>query len=211
MPTSLSTLFYLLAFVVPGFVLDTAFHAGQRQPEREKDRSAVRYLSLAVLNYAMWSPLVFLLLQPTFLSSHAHRLKLLAGLWCLVILLGPIVLGLIGARLSRGGAIRSMLTRLGLKPVHQIPSAWDYVFHDIPRETWIYVTLKDGSAVAGLFGRRSFASSDPGERDLFIEGVYRATTGKPWAPVAGGAGLLIAGDEIRHIELWDNVQGANHE
>jgi hypothetical protein len=209
MPAQLSTIFYTLAFIVPGFVLDVAFYAGQRQPERTGEISMVRWLALACLNYALWSPLVYLLLDASFLAGVAHRNWYLAALWGVIILAGPVVIGIAAAYFARNDALRRLLHRLGLKPLHPIPAAWDYVFHDIRREKWVYVTLKNGSTVAGLFSGRSFASSDAWERDLYIEQVYHTPPGKPWAPVAGGAGLLIAGSEIRHIEFWDNTEGAN--
>jgi hypothetical protein len=205
MPTTFDAVFYALAFIVPGFVFDAARHMGARTPDRNAQRSVVQFLTASVVNYALWSWLVFLLIQPDFLRDVPHRSGSIAALWGWVILASPALLGTIAARLSRVGTTRRFLRWLGLKPLHNIPAAWDYVFHDLRRVVWVYVTLKDGSVVAGLFGGKSFASSDPRERDLYIEQVYEAAPNQLWTPVPGGAGLLISGSEVRHIEMWENT------
>jgi hypothetical protein len=200
----LEAVFYTLAFIVPGFVLDATYHVGARQLQRDVPPSMVRFLTLSGFNYALWAWLVYLMLQPSFLAGWSYRVGVIAGLWGWIILGSPAVCGLVLARLNRTGMVRRALRWLGLKPLHQVPAAWDYVFHDLRRVVWVYVTLKDGSTVAGLMSSRSFASSDPSARDLFLERIYRAEPEMPWEAVPGSAGILICAGEIRHIEMWEN-------
>lgn len=89
---------------------------------------------------------------------------------------------------------------MGVKALSGFPSAWDYHFSRVSEPLWTLVTLKDGSKVAGWFGSNSLASS--GERDLYLEQVYRLSEDEPWQPVPGNSGIWIRGDEICYIEFW---------
>jgi hypothetical protein len=116
-------------------------------------------------------------------------------------LVSPALLGVISGKLSSRDWLRRFLMRVGLEPIHSIPTAWDYYFSRTP-PVWLLVTLKDGSRVGGFFGEKSFASSDPGERDLFIEDVFRVVEDGEWQPVPRNNGIFIKGEEIKHIEIW---------
>lgn len=48
---------------------------------------------------------------------------------------------------------------------------------------WILVTFKDSTRVAGYCGRESFISSDPSERDIYIERVYDVDDNGTWIPI----------------------------
>jgi hypothetical protein len=89
---------------------------------------------------------------------------------------------------------------IGLQPVHHIPTAWDYVFSDLSSEQFILVTLTDGSQVAGLFGRGSFASSNEGERDLLIASVWDITE-SGWTEPGERRSVLLCGKDIKCVEF----------
>ena len=86
--------------------------------------------------------------------------------------------------------------------MHLVPTAWDYQFGRLREAHWVLVELKDGSRVAGFFGTRSFASSHPEERDIFIEQVYHIDEQDTWRPMKNGHGTLIAQGEIRSVDFW---------
>jgi hypothetical protein len=56
------------------------------------------------------------------------------------------------------------------------------------------------------FGALSFASSDPRERDLFIQTAYRIDGEGQWHEVAG-CGILVPGGEIRCVEVFPDRRG----
>jgi hypothetical protein len=90
--------------------------------------------------------------------------------------------------------------KLGIQPVHPAPTAWDYAFSRLPAGTFILVTLTDGSQVAGMYARSSFASSSSAERDILIEDVW--TVGKgPWTRPDPQRSILLCGKNIQSIEL----------
>ena len=73
---------------------------------------------------------------------------------------------------------------------------------------FVMVTLTSGERVAGLFRDRSFASSDTGERDLYIEEEYTVTDEGVWEARTEKVGVLISAKEIRYVEFW-NSQATN--
>jgi len=62
------------------------------------------------------------------------------------------------------------------------------------------VTLRDGTTISGFLGSASFISSDPKERDIYIEQVWRVDDDDKWTPHAKW-GVWIPHSEIRYIEL----------
>lgn len=197
--SNLDMIFYTLSFVVPGFICDSVLASIIPRRSEGKERLFLRYLTLSGLNYAFWVWLIYLLLRVDFFRQN----PIVSALsWFLIIFVSPILLGLILGKQSSKGWIRRFLMRLGINTIHPIPSAWDFFFSTTP-PVWMLVTLKDGSQVAGLFGSRSFASSDQDERDLYIEEMYKIGTDAPWEKVQSTRGIFITGSEIKHIEFWE--------
>lgn len=161
--------------------------------------SLLRFLTLSCVNYGLWSWLVYLVVKSSIFMDHPFRS---AAAWFFIIFVSPVVFGALLGALSQRNTVRRLLDRLGIYTVHPIPAAWDYFF-STTGPVWVLVTLKDGSAVAGRFGGRSFASSDSAERDLFVESIYRVEEHGTWTEVPLNAGIWIRGDEIRHIEFWE--------
>lgn len=193
------TLFYTLAFIVPGFILHTTLSMLVPQRGKYVELSFIRFLTFSCINYALWSWLIYLLIRLDFFIANPIYT---AFIWLLIILVSPVALGVIIAHFHHKETFRTMLQRYGFYPIHPTPTAWDYKFHKTDKPVWVLVTMKDGSRVAGLFGSRSFASSEPGEQDLYIQEVFRINGDEPWQRVPENDGILILGDQIKHIEFW---------
>ena len=192
-------LFYTLAFLVPGFILQLTLSTFVPQKEEQTDLSLLRFLALSCVNYALWAWLVFLIVRTDFYLVHPYWT---AAAWSVIILVSPALLGLLLAHFSQKETLRRLLQRIGFAPIHEIPTAWDYKFSRTESALWVLVTLKDGARVAGLFGSRSLASSKSGERDLYIQKVYKIPSTGTWQPVSRSEGILLMGDQIKHIEFW---------
>jgi len=65
------------------------------------------------------------------------------------------------------------------------------------------VTLTNDERIAGFFGGRSFASSDSGERDLYLEEEYTVSDTGSWEPRSETVGILLPGKEIKYVEFWE--------
>jgi len=201
MITNFNTVFYSLAFLVPGFILHSTISIFTPTRSDYGNITFLRLLTLSCFNYAAWSWMVYLFFNHDFFLSHPFRT---AGAWGFIILIGPISLGVAWGYIRKRNISRGILQKIGFNPIHVIPTGWDWKFSRIDKVTWILVTLQDGSTVAGLFAGRSFASSEPGERDLYIEEVYRVREEGKWEQIPRNEGILISGDQIKHIEFFSN-------
>lgn len=198
--TSLDAVFYALAFLVPGFVLDSVLATFQRRRPEAPQLSFLRLLTFSAINYAIWSWLVYLLVRSDWIGANPAAG---AALWSVVIFVGPVIIGLALSYSSQKEWVRRFLQWIGLRPVQVTPTAWDWRFERMREHHWMLVTLRDGSQVAGYFGAQSYASSDPSERDLFIEQVWEVPDNQDvWHPAREGQGILISRDEIRYVEMW---------
>ena len=177
-------------FIVPGLVIlfvRSQFVAGQSSSH-----------STTFLNYLVVS-LIYYALVLLFLSVWGMDYgKALA--WFALILVGPTALGLLLGLNIQKNLFHRILQRCGLNPVHVVPTAWDWKFGNMA-EQWVLVTLKDGTRFSGFCGTGSFASSDPTERDIYIQLIYDVDDDNRWRS-PGEKGVLIAAGEVRTIEFW---------
>lgn len=186
----------VIAFIVPGLIISyvrARFITGRIEKLSE---AALTYLSLTVVYYGLAIPFVaYVLDQPA-----GWRKNLC---WWALIAVGPAIFGmLLGVGAQRGWA-RWIAHKLGLRPVHSMPNSWDWRFGRCAGREFIMVTMSDGSTAAGIFGGESFASSDPTERDIYIEELWDVPEdGGPWSPQASRKGILIPAKEIRYVNFW---------
>ncbi len=191
--------FYLvLAFIVPGLVIVYArsrFISGRTPSHTE---NILGYVTISLVYYALTLPII------EFVLSIEKPWVARAAVWILLTLVGPALFGLfLGVWAQREWGAQIALG-LGLSTIHVIPAAWDWRFSKIPRGgMFVMVTLTTGESVAGFFGPNSFASSDGGERDIYIEEEYSVGDTGAWLPRPAKVGILIPVKEIRNIEFWE--------
>ena len=199
-------LYLALTFLVPGLIV--LFVRSQFVTRRNMARPAdfLPYLTVSIFYYAC----VYVVVYPfahfdAFIAwMHEPGSKVLA--WFVLIFLGPALLGgVLGINVQKDW-FRGFLQRFGLNTIHALPAAWDWKFSKAGY-SYVLVTLKDGTRFAGLLGSDSFISSDPAERDIYIQWTYdidRDNNNK-WIP-RDGNGVLIAAGEIRTVEFWNYVE-----
>ncbi len=199
---SIDTVYLILAFLVPGLVITfvrAQFITGRTRAPTE---AALSYLALSVVYYALTLPAV----------DYATTLKPIGSdkalVWFALIFVGPALFGLLLGFIAQKEIARRLLQFLGLNPVHVMPTAWDWKFGTMS-EAWILATLKDGTKFAGFCGQDSFMSSDPQERDLYIERVYELDDQNAWH--ARSSGVLITAGQIRTIEFWPFKNGDSND
>ena len=93
-----------------------------------------------------------------------------------------------------------------MRPVHVIPTAWDWKFANIKDPVFLLITLKNGEQFGGLFGYQSFASSTSDRRDIFLEQLYDVLEDEEWAEAQPDKGVLIDYTEIAYIEFMGGNQ-----
>lgn len=198
--SSLDDFYRILGFLVPGLVVlfvRSQFVTGRRPPH---SAAVLSYLTISVIYYALALPLLHLALS----TSGTWQSPLA---WFSLIFVGPAGLGLLLGLNVQKNWLRRVLQRWHLSVVHPIPTAWDWKFGRSGYE-WVLVTLKDGTRFGGFCGPESFMSSDPNERDLYIQWVYEIDGEGQWS-ASDERGLFIAAGEVRTIEFWSEKLGEN--
>ena len=189
--------FYTLAFIVPGFVGYSVLSALVPVRAVSSELSLLRFLTFSCFNYAVWAaPLYWAVTQ----GWYARHPGLAAVGWGVVTLVSPIVIALGLGALRQRQAVARLHRLMGLDSIHPNPTAWDYIFSRGVL-TWVLITLNDGTRIGGYFGAGSFASSESGERDLYLEETYEVSDDGPWKRLTRDAGVWIRGTEVRMIEF----------
>ncbi len=67
---------------------------------------------------------------------------------------------------------------------------------------YVRVRLKEGGLVLGWYGQGSFASSDAGNGDLYLEEQWRDDDGWFAEPLPTTRGVWIRGSEIVSVEFF---------
>ncbi|MCA1746061.1 MAG: DUF6338 family protein [Bacteroidales bacterium] len=190
----------ILGLLVPGVVITfmrSQFTTGRMQKHSD-----------ALLSYFVLSIVYWALVLPFYLKITEMEINRTGYLylWFSIIFIGPALFGAIIGMFIKTDAMRKLLHHLRINPVHAIPSAWEWKFYNMG-ECLILVTLKDDTKFAGYCGKRSFFSSDPLERDLYIEKIYSLGENYEWRN-EGEHGVLIKHDEVKTIEFFP-VDDAN--
>lgn len=196
--TSMDAVYIAILFIVPGYIFTTFrsyLVAGQRP--RSTDY-IIKLLTLSAVNFALFGWIIYL---AVWLKIEGFWRSVL---WMVLIVVLPAMAGGLSGMCTSREWFRKLYELLRLQPIHVIPSSWDYKFSKSKGE-WILVTLKDGTKFAGWWGSASFASSEPTERDIYIEQMFEIPEDDhaPWAPTSRS--VLIFQGEIRTIEFIPNM------
>jgi NhaP-type Na+/H+ or K+/H+ antiporter len=194
---NLENVYLVIAFIVPGLIITYARSQFITGRSRSHTENTIVYLALSVVYYGIALPgfEYVVAMVPSWRRTVA---------WFLLTFIGPAIFGLVlGVTVQRGWG-RWLAHRLRLNPIHAFPTAWDWKFAGASKGArYVLVTVGDGT-IAGVFGENSFASSDPVERDLYIEEVWdRSDTGE-WTRRSERAGILIPGKEIKNVQFWEH-------
>ncbi len=187
----------IIGVLVPGMIIlfvRSQFVTGRLNPPHP----ILSYLAVSGVYYA----LVLLAVNPVPYLQGPGQGKRLG--WFLLVFVLPVILGLLLGYDAQKQFLyrffRWVGRRIGLNPVHGMPSAWDRKFGNM-NEQWVLVTLNDGTRFGGFLGEDSFMSSDPNERDIYIQWIYDIDKNNNWSS-RGDNGILIAADKIRTMEFW---------
>ena len=190
--------YYLLALTVPG-VIFTYARAQFTHGRMLGSDAVIQYVAITTVYYALAFPLIILARR----IPAQHGSDILG--WAMLLFISPAALGAFSGWSARKEHLYRLLRKWNLNPVHPFPSAWDWRFADCCEE-YVLVTLKNGRQFGALCGPDSFLSTDPSERDVYLEKTFdiNARTSK-WKD-RGYSPMLIAAGEISTIEFM-KVEG----
>lgn len=160
---SVTDIFFIIAAFVPGFIFYAALsHFVPHREMKFKEQFLLRLFMGSALNYAVCSPVMYLLLVGEIFKDSPIGAAIL---WGIIIVVVPTVLGLVGAAFCQKGWIYPLASLLRLRPINPIPTGWDWQFGRI-EPCFLLVTLRNGTQLAGYFGESSIASSNPDNKDI---------------------------------------------
>jgi hypothetical protein len=186
---------FVMAFIVPGLIISYVRARFTNGRMEKLSDAALAYFALAVVYYGLTLPLLYYIIE-----VPAGLLKNIC--WWALIAVGPSLFGMLLGVSTQQGWLRRLAHKLGMRPIHSTPNAWDWRFGACP-PCFVLVTLANGDTVAGLFGEASFASSDPAERDIYIEEIWDVPDdGDAWIRREERQGILLPAKEVRHVQFW---------
>lgn len=167
-----SNAYFVVSVLVPGFIYSGVMSAFvPTRAQKEKELILLRYLTATAFNYAICSPLIYLLIFGIVSQDNPAGQ---AFCWFFIIFIAPIILAMARARIVQRDGLGWLYRFLGLRSISPVPTGWDWVFSTTD-PCYVLITLTDGTEIAGYFGRRSMASPDPERKDIFVERVYKDT------------------------------------
>ena len=197
-----------IAFIIPGFIIIGVTE--RNIPKRKKDYNLklLDFFIYSFINAILWAiPIYSIYLNFDWWKIHYIRLWLSI---ILITIVSPFTISLIIICLNKYDCIRKICNYFDINLIELEPSAWDYKFSKIEAE-WVIVTLTDDSVIAGFMGGLSFASSNEGERDIYINEVYKIDDDNNWKIQTDTNGILIKAENIKYIEFFKRKEKENEQ
>lgn len=199
---SFDAIFYTAIFVLPGFIINSVIDA-TNPPKRHNDGIyLLKCLLYSIIHCAIWSWAYSVILNHTFKYLTLYWISLV-----LSTLTGATLIAICIVVIKQNNLIYKMFEKLKIRAIHSTPTAWDYIFSQ-QNSDYVIITLTDDTKIKGWFSMNSFASSDPEERDLYIEELYYEEDEQEWVKDKGSNGVYISKDQIKFIEF---KKGENNE
>jgi len=119
-----------------------------------------------------------------------------------IVFISPFFVSLVVLICYKKGFPQMISRFLGLNIEHPAPTAWDYRFNSIKEKKWVIVEFDDGSRVGGKWDDKSCVSSIKGERDIYLEKVYKISPDDDqWETDPRNDGMWIKGSAIKLIQF----------
>ena len=195
---SLDVVLYTCLFLVPGFIIDDIVNAFCTSKKRDTNIAILRYLMFSVIHVAIWSwAYASILIDAPVKAANVNWVYMF-----LLTVVGAFLTGTMLGLLTKEQFLQKLFAKLGIMVAGTIPTAWDNKFSTTEAVRWVIVYLACGRTVYGRLGRGSCASSDPDERDIYLNRVYTIDENNHWIEQPKTDGMLISKAEIRYIEFF---------
>lgn len=185
-------IFLFLVLVLPGFISLKIYDLLIASEKRDFSKSIIEFVCFSVLNFSALSFLIVYISKEEFVTTNQYQYWF-SILFIFIIM--PAIWPFIYLYLGRFKIFRKHI----LSPYKQ---PWDYVFSK-KEVMWVILHMKNGKIIRGKFAKKSFASSYPSERQIYIEELWKAgEKGGIKSKINRTKGAIISQDEISHIEFY---------
>lgn len=194
---SMDVVFYTCIFLLPGFVVNSVMEYLVVPHKHIETKYIFSCLLYSIVSCAILSGLYKLVF-----TSLQENTFLYWGCLVFISVIGSALIAVIIGVARQKNFIKKILEKIGINVTHRTPTAWDYFFSK-QESCWVIVTLKSGKIIYGKYGENSFSSSDPDERDLYIEKTYEVDNQMNWSGDESNKGILVSKEEIETIEFLE--------
>jgi len=191
-----------ILFLIPGFLLRRFAELSTPYASRQR-QNLIEYLALSCLNYLIAAPLILVVIGIFHLDLANFRLDFRHVLFTVIFsLFLPAAVGFYLGKKAQADPVKGLLRRLGISVLHPAPTGWDFAFAR-RKCYWIRVEFMDGEEIMGVFGDGSIASTEPDERDVFLESIcaWNEENGR-YEEVEDNQGMWIKGNGIKLISFF---------
>jgi len=189
-------------FIIPGYIIMEVVSSVLPTKKYQIEEKVVHTIGYSVLNMVVWYWLFLIVKQNTQGNFYMYW-----GCNAFVTIATSFVTGIVLGLIRTKNIIRRFFGLFNVNIEHPIPTAWDYKFSKA-ESYWVEVTITNGNVIRGVYSKKSFASSDFGYRDIYIEALYVKKEDK-WEKVERTAGVWIRPEEIRYIKFYEIEDNRN--
>lgn len=199
-----------VTLLLSGYIASGVLAARRARRRESTEIEFFRWLALGAVCNAPWVVLAFLIAGDQLRSQDTawafavdHRVWI-ALVWLFAVFLWPVIVGEAFTRVQ-GRPPRLIRRYVGSQSPASGATAWDSKFIEVNqrRGDWVLVLLVDGGWIAGELAEGSYASIEPGERDLYVSKVHYTSLDDEFPGLGSEGGILILADQIRLVRFWD--------
>lgn len=187
-----NTLLLFILFFVPGFVSIKIYDLFVQNESRKPSAYLYDAIAYSAINFALMSWPIVILFEYGLYQNHII-LFTLAMIFILILV--PVGLGWGYANFCKTSWFQKKASGLVVR-------SWDWALRkDEP--LWVVVNLTDSTQIAGIFGKKSHASSYPITEQIYLQEAWLLDElGQFKSVVKNTKGVIILGEHIVSIELF---------
>ena len=153
----------------------------------------------------MWSWLYIIVIKNKKLTLPWNWLLLLV-----ISIVGSLIIGFILSVFKQKQLSQRFLSKFNIRTINSIPTAWDYYFSKLD-SAFLIITLMDDTKLYGWYSTESFSSSNPEERDIYVELGYRIAEDGSWEKDDQSQGFYVSKNQIKYIEMKGSNDGQEND
>jgi len=200
---SLDIVLYTAIFLLPGFFMRNIISSLNPMRKASDNAAFLSYLMYSVINLALWSwvyVLVANISDSLCLEDWVYWVILV-----LITIIGATITSFIIGALIQNRFVRFISNILHLKSIDPTDTAWDWLFSKL-EPLQLIITLKDNTEICGWYAEQSFSSSDPSDRDIYVQYIYKKDENGMYQHDLESSGIYIPKDSVKYIKLINSKE-----